>query len=81
MTVISKGWLEWSFSYELPEDMAHVECKGVRVGGEKDYMLPHFVKKPRGRVTATSTRQYDFSTVLDVYLVIKNAFFDEVFAH
>lgn len=61
--------------------MAHIECKGAHVTAEENCILQFFVKKPRGRAAATSTRQYDFSVILDVNLIIKSSFFDAVSAH
>ena len=81
ITAIEGEWHEWSFGYGLPEEVAHIECKGARVGGDKDCIVQYFVKKPRGRGVAGAVRQYDFSLILDVKLVIKGSFFDLVDAH
>ena len=78
---LKKEWDEWSFGHDLPEKMVRIECKGVSVTAERDCLLQHFAKKPRGRAVAAATKQYDFSTILDIYLVIKSSFYDLVCEH
>ena len=73
MTAIDKQWIEWSFGYELPLNVAHIECKGARITGGKDCIVSYFAKKPRTGVAVAHVRQYDFAVILDVNLVIKNS--------
>ena len=72
IALITNRWLEWSSSHDLPEDMAHLKCKGVHITGEKDCIQQYFAKKPRGGVAMTeSSWQYNFSIILDIHLVVR----------
>jgi hypothetical protein len=55
-----------------------VRHKGVPVSGDRDCILQYFAKKPRSGVVI---KTYNFSTVLDLNLVIENKFFQEVSNH
>jgi len=82
MASIAERWLEWSNGYDLPEGVAHLECKGVQITGEKDCIQQYFAKKSRGGAAAAgSNRPYDFSIILDVHLMIKHKFYVSVCSH
>jgi hypothetical protein len=80
MVAIDPEWSIWSFGLDLPEEMTHIECKGFPVKDEKECLLHHFAKKPRGR-TETTGRRFDFSVILDIHLVIKGSFYELVNEH
>ena len=82
MASITERWLEWSKSYDLPKGVAHLEYKGIQITGEKDCIQQYFAEKSQGGVAvAGSNQQYDFSIILDVYLMIKHKFYMSVCSH
>lgn len=81
ITAIKEEWHQWSFGYDLPEEVAHIEYKGTIITGDRDCIIPCFAKKPQGCNAATATRQYKFSEILDVKLIIKNSFYELVSMH
>jgi hypothetical protein len=81
MAATNEQWVKWSFDHNLPKDVVHIECQVVHLIGKRDYLLLCFVKKSRGGAAAKSTRQYDFSVILDIHLVIENSFGQLVLTH
>ena len=79
---MDKKWHKWSQGHDLPEDVTHIEHKSDHISGESDCLLTYFVKKPRGgAAVAGSARRYDFTIILEIYLVIEDEFYQSVEEH
>jgi hypothetical protein len=69
-------WYRWSREHPLPkEHIVSIEHRGIGLDGEKDCLLQYLVKKPRKGI---AIKTYDFSTILDLHLVVENRFYEEV---
>lgn len=78
LSAISEKWHTWSNGYPLPMERVAIEHKGVPIFSDKDCILQYFAKKSRG---GAAIRTYDFSTVLELHLLIENQFYQEVCEH